>query len=96
MAGGDHRDVRSGKRATHGLSPGTRTLELLLNADPDILRELDILRKQGGASSAAERERKQQEAQHRRQPQPEDEAQVGSLGGRSMIGAVGGRRSESW
>lgn len=45
--------------------PGTRTLELLLNADPDILRELDILRKRKEAQdSAAERERKQQEAQH--------------------------------
>jgi regulator of protease activity HflC (stomatin/prohibitin superfamily) len=45
--------------------PGTRTLELLLNADPDILRELDILRKRKEAQdSAAERERKQQESQH--------------------------------
>lgn len=45
--------------------PGTRTLELLLNADPDILRELDILRKRKEAEdSKAERERKQQESQH--------------------------------
>ncbi|MCC6228208.1 MAG: hypothetical protein IT432_03170 [Phycisphaerales bacterium] len=44
--------------------PGTRTLELLLNADPDILRELDILRKRKESEmSAAERERKQQESQ---------------------------------
>lgn len=44
--------------------PGTRTLELLLNADPDVLRELDILRKRKEAEVAAlERERKQQDAQ---------------------------------
>lgn len=45
--------------------PGTRTLELMLNADPDILRELDIQRKRKEAeTSGAERERKQNEAQH--------------------------------
>ena len=45
--------------------PGTRTLELLLNADPDVLRDLDIQRKRKEAQdSAAERERKQQESQH--------------------------------
>lgn len=44
--------------------PGTRTLELLLNADPDILRDLDIRRKRKEAQdAAAEREAKQKQAQ---------------------------------